>query len=443
MDWIYLDNNATTAPDPAVVRKMTEMHEQLWANPSSVHRFGQRVRHEVDEARQKIASLVGARDREIILTSGGTESNNAALWGVLHPLLMSDDRSRCALLTSKVEHAAVREPAEALAKAGVHVAYVAPGPGGVISSAAVDDAIDRTIADMAADRRDDDSTSPISILISVQWANNETGTIQPIADLVASLEARRAKADRRQLQLWLHVDATQVVGKMPINVVDTPVDLMTFSAHKFHGPKGAGALYVRRGVRLDPLLRGGPQERDRRGGTENTAAIAGFGVAAELAPAFVNDAAAVQACRSRRDRFEAKLAAAIGDVVINGANGAAGRADITPGNVDRTNNALSHVALSNDGRLWNTSNLGFPRLEAEAILIGLSERGVCASAGAACSSGSLEPSPVLLAMGIPEAVAHGSVRFSISRHTTDAEIDQATTIITDVVQRLAKTLPVG
>ncbi len=448
MSWIYLDNNATTQPAPQVVAAVTEVNEQLWANPSSVHRFGQMVRQRVELARGAVAKLIGAKDREILFTSGGTESNNLALRGTLWPrgaaagagnpqtpspaaadggtLSRKERGADRVLITTKVEHAAIREPAAALVEAGVQVVYLPINRDGWVDPAALAAALEEHVRPGAA------------ALVSVQWANNETGVIQPVAELAAviaahrdALKAREAAAPVRsdtggnnnRTRVLFHVDATQAVGKLPVNVNDASafstgaaIDLMTFSAHKFHGPKGVGALYIRGGVKIHPQNLGGPQERDRRGGTENTSGIVGMGVAAELAEAFLKDAAAVARQRELRDRLERGLCEALSDAVVNSAG---------------------------KPRAWNTTNLGFPRLEAEAILLGLSERGLCASAGAACSSGSLEPSPVLLAMGIPPIVAHGSVRFSLSRWTTHDEIDEAIRIVPLVVDKLRRTLPVG
>jgi cysteine desulfurase len=392
--WVYLDNNATTCPAPEVVAAMAEVHQTLWANPSSVHRFGQTVRQRIELARAAVAGLIGCRPRDVVFTSGGTESNNLALHGWFAAAGGAADRC---LITTAVEHAAIREPAETLERGGVEVVRLAIDAAGRVDPGVLD----------AALQRHADGDRPV--LVSIQWANNETGTIQPVAHL-AEVVARH-----RRRGLAFHVDATQAVGKLPVDLQTVGIDLLTLAAHKFHGPKGVGALYLRPGVRLRPLQRGGPQEREKRGGTENTAGVIGMGVAAELAGAFIADAAAVGRLRAMRDRFERAVAEAMPDAVVN-----AGDAD----------------------RLWNTSNIGFPQLEAEAILLGLSERGVCASAGAACSSGSLEPSPVLLAMGIPETVAHGSVRFSLSRYTTDDEIDAALAAIPVVVSRLRQTLPV-
>jgi cysteine desulfurase len=250
---------------------------------------------------------------------------------------------------------------------------------------------------------------PRTTLVSVQWVNNETGVIQPVAEL-----GDVCRAAGRTIRF--HVDATQAVGKMPVDVGPLAVDLMSFAAHKFHGPKGVGALYVRRGVRLRPQLLGGPQEGQRRGGTENVPGIVGMGVAADLARDFLVDSNHVAGLGRLRDDFEQRVLGAWPNAVVNSRGGP---------------------------RIWNTSNIAFPRLEAEAILIGLSERGVCASAGAACSSGSLEPSPVLLAMGIPEEAAHGSVRFSLSRQTTAWELQAAAGVVAQVVDKLAATVPLG
>ncbi|MFA9476740.1 cysteine desulfurase family protein [Phycisphaerales bacterium AB-hyl4] len=399
MQWVYLDNNATTRPAPQVLDAIAEAHDQLWANPSSVHRFGQAVRQRLELARASVAKLIAAKPREIIFTSGGTEANNLALWGVLD----RDDDTPPALITTTIEHSAVREPGEAMAQTGIVVEQVAVGRTGVVDATAV---IDAARQHVDAGR---------VVLVSVQWANNETGTIQPVAAIGEGLQALRSG---RRNAVTFHIDATQAVGKLPVDVHAVGADLLTLAAHKFHGPKGVGALYARRGVRLRPQQRGGPQEGERRGGTENTVGVIGMGVAADLARAFVADAEQVAALTALRDRFERELLAAVPGAVVN-----AGEPGVS--------------------RLWNTSNIAFPGLEAEAILLGLSEKGVCASAGAACSSGSLDPSPVLLAMGVPEPLAHGSVRFSISRATTAQEIDAAVQAVPEVVRRLGRTLPTG
>lgn len=407
MDPLYLDNNATTQPAPEVRAAMGEALENLWANPSSVHRFGQAVRQRLELARASVARLLGAKEREIIFTSGGTEANNLALRGTLEAGSAAGDGSPRTLITTPIEHSAVRQPGVALRERGVHLVHLPIDRAGVLSA-----------DDLAAALRGHAPRGGL-VLVSVQWANNETGVIQPIAELAAAVKAARDEAtNQAEARIVFHVDATQAVGKLPVDVTAAGVDLLTLAAHKFHGAKGAGALYARTGVRLRPQQLGGPQERDRRGGTEDTAAIIGMGVAADLAGDFLSDAARIAALAALRDRLENAILAALPDTVVNSAG-------------------------ASSGRLWNTTNLGFPRLEAEAILLGLSERGLCASAGAACSSGSLEPSPVLLAMGIPEEVAHGSVRFSLSRHTTGDEITRAIEIVPAVVRRLAKAMPAG
>ncbi|MGB1124536.1 MAG: cysteine desulfurase family protein [Phycisphaeraceae bacterium] len=399
MDWVYLDNNATTQPLPEVADAVDEASRELWANPSSVHRFGQQVRQRIELARQSVADLINAKPRELIFTSGGTESDNLALFGVA-PL------NQLTLITTRVEHAAVRDPAEFIEKQGGTVAYAKVDQDGVVS---VDD-LRALLGEHATPDR--------ATLVSIQWANNETGVIQPIAAIADVLKAQREHAVEQgdRIKLLLHLDATQAVGKLPVDIVQAGCDLLTLAAHKLHGPKGIGTLWVRRGVRLQPTHFGGAQELERRGGTENVPGILGMGVAAEHANTFVQDTAEIARLQSLRDRLEQGICQALPNTVIN-----SGGAE----------------------RLWNTTNLGFPGIEAEAILLGLSEQGICASAGAACSSGSLDPSPVLLAMGIPEPIAHGSVRFSLSRRTTSAEIDRALEVVPKVVGRLMKTLPTG
>lgn len=399
MDWTYLDNNATTRPAPEVADAVDQATRELWANPSSAHRMGQQVRQRIDLARQSVADLIGAKPRELVFTSGGTEADNLALFGAA-PM------DQLTLITTKAEHAAVREPAERIAKLGGVVGYAALDREGRVEV----DSLAALLAEYVQVGR--------TTLVSLQWANNETGVIQPIDAVAAAVQsARQHAADAGQrAKLLLHLDATQAVGKLPVDANAVGCDLLTFAAHKFHGPKGVGAIWLRRGVRLRPTQIGGAQEQERRGGTENTPGIIGMGVAAWLAQDFVADAEQIARLRGLRDRLERGLCEALPSTVVNSAGAE---------------------------RLWNTTNLGFPGIEAEAVLLGLSEQGVCASAGAACSSGSLDPSPVLLAMGIPEPIAHGSVRFSLSRETTDSEIDRALQVVPKVVGRLMKTLPTG
>jgi cysteine desulfurase len=381
-DLIYLDNNATTRPAPEVVDAMLPYLRESYGNPSSVHRFGQRARQAVEEARAKVAKLVGCADAELLFTGGGTESINTAVRGIL-----AARAPRRRVVTSTVEHSATRELCAQLAKEGAEVVEIRVDQGGTLDL----DQLEAAATDEAA-------------LVSLMWANNETGVCFPVQAVAKLLKPRRVP---------FHCDGTQAVGKLPVDVAAAGVDAMSFASHKFHGPKGVGGLFVRRGLRYRPLVIGGPQERGRRGGTENVPGLVGMGAAAELAAAGLAEVPRVAALR---DRLERGILASIPD---------------------------AHVIGRTDARLPNTTNVGFAQLEAEAILLLLSERGVCASAGAACSSGSLEPSPVLRAMGIDERVAHGAVRFSLSRYTTEAEIDRTLAVLPPVIERLRAVLPVG
>jgi len=410
---IYLDNNATTRPSDGAAQGAHLASTALWGNPSSVHRAGQEVRHAVELARRELAALLGADPKELVLTSGGTESIDLAIRGVLgaagaraRPAGRAGGMDRAAvpnIITTQLEHAAVRDLARRLGEQGLaEVRWLPLDARGMADPAALDGLIDGGTA-----------------LVSVQWANNETGVIQPVERIGELCRARGVP---------FHCDAVQWVGKMPVGEArqrdseaarqglgkqsspSLPCDLLTFSAHKFHGPKGVGGLWIRRGVALTPQIIG-TQEMDRRGGTENVPGIVGAGVAAREAAAWVADPTARARLATLRDRFEKAVLARAPGSVVNGAG--------CP-------------------RIWNTANIGFPRLEAEALLLLLSERGVCASAGAACSSGSLEPSPVLLAMGIPEPIAHGSLRFSLSRETTEEEIDRAVEIVAAAATQLGR-----
>jgi len=385
IDRIYLDSNATTAPAPEVIEAVARSMRGAWANPSSVHRAGGEARRTVELARESVARLVGCQEREIVFTSGGTEGANLAIRGSLEHAA-ANEPTRRVLVTTKFEHSAVRELAQQLEKRGAEVVWL-PGAARMPGTPDLD-----ALESLLASRADEIA------LVSLMWANNETGAITDIA---------RAGSICREAGVRFHTDATQWVGKMPTDLAAMQIDLASFAAHKFHGPKGAGALYVRRTVRLEPQSIGGPQERDRRGGTENVPAIAGMGVAAELARAWLATDGMTQGA-SRRDRFEREVVAA----------------------------ATGFVHGASTPRLWNTTNIGFARLEAEAILLLLSERGVDASAGAACSSGSLDPSPVLLAMGVAPELAHGSIRFSLSRETSDAEIAESTRRVIAAIARL-------
>jgi len=393
---IYLDNNATTRPCPEAVDAVRRTLEQDWANPSSVHRAGQAARRAVELARLSVADLVGARARDIIFTSGATESIDLAIRGVLLARTASGARA-LSVVTTDIEHEAVRDLCRALSERPalvgadrIEVRKLPLDADGVVRA----DALPSLLDDSAA-------------LVSVQWANNETGAIQPIGAIGQACRARG---------IPFHCDGTQWVGRMTTDLGSTDpdagalIDLLSFSAHKFHGPKGVGALYLRRGTSIAPLIHG-VQELGRRGGTENVPGIAGMGAAAEAARAWLADPAPRTRLAALRDRFERSLLERLPDAAVNGPRDPA-------------------------RRLWNTTNIAFPRLEAEALLMLLSERGVAASAGAACSSGSLDPSPVLLAMGVPAPLAHGSLRFSFSRETTEQETDRAIEIVAQCVQKL-------
>ncbi len=382
---IYLDNNATTQPAEQVVDAMLQAQRQWWANPSSVHRFGQQVRGQVEMAREELADLLGCKSREIIFTSGATESNNLALRG-----MTAARPDRRIILTTAIEHSAIREPCEHLAEQGYRFVHVPLLTGGLVDTDAFAQLLNEHADDLG--------------LVSVHWANNETGVIQPVEQLAVMCKEKGVP---------FHTDATQSAGKIPIDLASTAISALSLAGHKFHGPRGVGALVVRSGARLVPQQRGGPQERERRGGTENSPGIIGLGVAAQLAGEYLASDEPARVA-SLRDRLENTLLQRIDGAVVNGVEAP---------------------------RTSNTTNIGFPHLESEAILILLSEKQVCASAGAACSSGSLEPSPVLLAMGVPEPVAHGSIRLSLSRFTTEQEIDQALEIIPPAIERLQATLP--
>jgi cysteine desulfurase len=355
---------------------------EYYGNPSSVHRFGQRSRQAMDQARAQVAGLLGCSDAELLFTGGGTEAINTAIRG-----LLTARSPRKRIVTTTVEHSATRELCQQLGREGVEIVQIGVDGAGALDMAALESAID-------------DQTA----LVTAMWANNETGVLFPV-DRIAAI--------CRQRKVPFHCDGTQSVGKIPVDVKAIGCDAMSFASHKFHGPKGIGGLFARRGLRFRPLLIGGPQERGRRGGTENVPGVVGMGKAAELAVANLDQMSRVAALR---DRLESQILSTIADTSVNG--GA-------------------------DARLPNTTNIAFPQLEAEAILLLLSEQGVCASAGAACSSGSLEPSHVLKAMRIPEYIAHGAIRFSLSRFTTDAEIDRALTVLPPIIERLRRVLPVG
>jgi cysteine desulfurase len=382
MDVIYLDNNATTKPSAEVVAGMVPYLEEFYGNPSSIHRFGQRARQAMDEARGQVAGLVGCSEAELMFSGGGTESINTAIRG-----LLSVRSPRKKIVTSTVEHSATRELCQQLGREGFEIESIEVDVGGTLDMDRLKSVVDDSVA-----------------LVSIMWANNETGVIFPVQQIAEICKSHRVP---------FHCDAVQAAAKIPVNFHEAGVDVASIAAHKFHGPKGVAAMYIRRGVRLRPLLIGGPQERGRRGGTENVPGIVGMGIAADLGRQSLSKADQIARLR---DRLEEGILSKIDQTAVNG------RTDL---------------------RVPNTTNIGFSRLEAEAILLLLSEQGICASAGAACSSGSLEPSPVLRAMRIDEKIAHGAIRFSLSRYTTEAEIDRALEVLPGVIGKLRAVLPVG
>ena len=379
---IYLDANATTPVLPEVLEAMQPFWSERFGNPSSAHAGGQGTRAAVERARSSIAALLGCTAREIVFTSGGTEGDNTALSGVLQPYL--DRREPCHLITSTIEHHAVLFAAESLERRGVEVTYLRPNADGVVCPADLEAAI-----------------HPHTRLVSVMLANNETGAIQPVGKL-----ARLAKAHG----ITVHTDAVQAAGKLPIDLAGEfkNVDLLTISGHKIYGPQGTGAQFVRKGVELAPLFHGGPQERQRRAGTENVPGIVGLGRAADIARDWLATGGPA-ALGVLRDRLERGVLAALPGVVVNAAGAP---------------------------RMANTTNLRIAGIDAERLLIALDLQGVSASFGAACQSGATEPSHVLVAMGLSTAEARGSVRFSLSRLTTPEEIDRALEIIPAAVQRM-------
>ncbi len=378
---VYVDNNATTRVAPEVSEAMEPFFGELYGNPSSMHTFGGQIARYVSEARERVAALLGADASEVTFTSGGTECDNTAIMGVLDA---NPDKRH--IITTRVEHPAVRNVCQHLVTHGYHVTELGVDGEGMVNLDELSDAIT-------------DDTA----LISMMWANNETGVIFPIEDA--------AKIAREQGVIF-HTDAVQAVGKIPIDMKKVPVDLLSLSGHKLHGPKGIGALYVRPGTRMTAYIMGGHQEHGRRAGTENTAGIVGLGKAAELAAA--NMDAENTRVRAMRDRLEEELLKRAAGALRNG-----------------------HPIH----RLPNTSNVAFEYIEGEAILLLLDEQGICASSGSACTSGSLEPSHVLRAMGVPYTCVHGSVRFSLSIYNTDDDIDCIVEKLPPIIERLRAISP--
>ena len=375
---IYFDNNATTRLAPEALEAMQPYLTEFYGNPSSIHGFGSQVSRKIQEAREQVAALLGAADPiEIVFTSCGTEGDNAAIRGILE----SQPEKRH-IVTTQVEHPAVLSLCQHLEKKGYRVTWLRVDADGMLDPDELKDSLGEDTA-----------------LVSIMYANNETGVIFPIDPIGEIVKARG---------IPFHVDAVQIAGKIPLNLRQSPVDLLTISAHKFHGPKGVGALYVRRGIAFRPFMIGGHQEHGRRGGTENVAGIVGMGAAAELA--LRNMPEDEPRVHGLRDRLEQSLLESCPDSRVNG---------------------------HREQRLPNTLNMSFKFLEGEAILVLLDQNGICASTGSACTAGSSEPSHVLRAMGVPPDWIQGAVRFSLSRYTTETEVEFVSQKLPSIVQRLS------
>jgi cysteine desulfurase len=380
-DVIYMDNNATTMVAEEVIAEMTPYLGRLYGNPSSMHTFGGQVGGKLGEARARVARLLGCLPEEIVFTSCGTESDNTAIRGTLETI-----PQRRTVVTTRVEHPAVLSTCRQLERHGYAIVEIAVDKQG------------RLDMDQLAESLNDDVA-----IVSVMWANNETGTIFPIEQIGEMVRGRG---------IVFHTDAVQAAGKLPMKLGELPIDMLSISGHKLHAPKGVGVLYVRKGTRLSPFMLGGHQESGRRAGTENVPSIIALGKACELAGANIDE----ENTRARRlrDRLEAGILQTCPCSMVNG---------------------------DPDNRLPNTTNISFEYIEGEAILLLLNRFGICASSGSACTSGSLEPSHVLRAMGVPFTAAHGSIRFSLSRYNTEEEVDFVIEKMAPVVNRLRELSP--
>jgi cysteine desulfurase len=387
---IYLDHSATTPADARVVAAMLPYLTEKFGNASSVHSFGQEARAAVDRARREVATLIGARANEVVFVSGGTEANNLAIRGVCEA---AEAHGRH-IITSAIEHSSVRGICEALAKRGWEVTRLPVYEDGIVK-----------VEDMRAALR------PDTVLVSVMLANNEIGTIQPIEEIGALVRSERQSSAQK---IWFHTDAVQAAGRMELNVETLGCDLLSLSAHKLYAPKGTGALYVRRGVRLAPQNLGGHQERERRAGTEGTPGIVAFGEAARLAREEIGQRAAHE--ERLRNVFEKGVTDRIDDTVFNG----------DPAR-----------------RLPHVSNISFRFIEGEGLLISLDLQGIAVSTGSACSSGTLEPSPVILALGRNDELARGAIRFSFGKDNTEADVDYVLEVLPRVVQKLRQLSPLN
>ena len=381
MKTIYVDNNATTKVAPEVVEAMLPYFTERYGNASSMHSFGGGLIADIRRARYQVADLIGAHPDEILFTSGGTESDATAVYAAL-----KSQPNKRHIVTTRVEHPAIKNLFELYGKNGYRVTVIpVDGEGRLDQEALVE------------------SLSDDTAIVSVMWANNETGVVNPMDDLAREVRSRG---------VIFHTDAVQAVGKIPIDVSRTPVDLLSMSGHKFHGPKGTGVLYIRKGTKFKPMVVGGHQEGGRRAGTENVPGIVGLGVACELAGQHLDDVGT--RVRQLRDKLEATLIKEVPRAMVNG-----GKAE----------------------RLPNTTSIAYEYIEGESILLMMNEFGICASSGSACTSGSLEPSHVLRAMGVPFTAAHGSIRYSLSHYTTKEEIDFIMAKTPPIIERLRQMSP--
>ena len=380
---IYLDHAGTTATDPEVLEAMLPFFTHFYGNPSSIHNVGQEARHALDTARERVASVLNCRNNEVVFTSGGTEADNAAIHGAAVALQGTGNH----IITTSVEHHAVLHTCQYLESMGFEVTSLPVDDYGAVSPEAVGNAItDRTT------------------VVSVMYANNEIGTINPISDIGAMVRRRAGQLVRT---IVMHTDAVQAAGFLDLNVRQLNVDMLSLSGHKFYGPKGSGVLFIRRGTPYLPLLLGGGQERERRSGTENIAAIVGLSVALETANATRLETGVY--CAALRDRIVDRISAEIGGAILNG----------HPSN-----------------RLPNNVNFSFAGVEGESLLLGLDLAGIAASSGSACSSGSLEPSHVLLALGQSAETARGSLRMTLGKNNTQEEVDYVLNVLSDLLQQL-------
>ncbi|MBC2714444.1 MAG: cysteine desulfurase NifS [Desulfobacteraceae bacterium] len=381
MDIIYMDNNATTRVAPEVLDAMLPYLKDFYGNASSMHSFGGSVGREIAAAREKVAALINADPGEIIFTSCGTESDSTAINAAIR-----SNPEKKHIITTRVEHPAIKNMYEYLAKNGYRVTWVPVDKEGVLD-------LGYLYSHLSED----------TAIVSVMWANNESGVIFPINEIAEKL---------RNKGIVFHSDAVQAVGKLPVDVKQTGLDMLSISGHKIHAPKGIGALYVKKGTKFSPFMIGGHQEKNRRGGTENVASIIGLGRAGELANNHLEEMNS--RVRAMRDRLESGLLQNIPKALLNG---------------------------KKDERLPNTSNISFEYIEGEAILLMMDQLGICASSGSACTSGSLEPSHVMRAMGVPFTAAHGSIRFSLSTYNTEKEVEFVVENLPQIIDRLRKMSP--